>query len=90
VSEGRAGELMKAMQRGDPGRPEKGAAVAPNSSSYKRELERNKIPERMLRLRIVWTCSDEVHHEHRWWWTAWLCGRLQYYRAAIWYSRGRT
>jgi hypothetical protein len=29
------------------------------------------------RIRFVWTCSDYAHHEHRWHWTAWLCGRVQ-------------
>ena len=28
-------------------------------------------------LRTAWTCSDYVHHQHRWRWTAWLCGRWQ-------------
>lgn len=28
-------------------------------------------------LRKHWTCSDFVHHEHRWKWAAWLCGRAQ-------------
>ena len=31
-------------------------------------------------INIYFTCSDYVHHEHRWRWTAWLCGRLQYVR----------
>jgi len=29
------------------------------------------------RIRIACTCSDFMHHEHRWRWTAWLCGRGQ-------------
>lgn len=28
-------------------------------------------------LRYVWTCADFTHHEHRWKWSAWLCGLLQ-------------
>lgn len=29
-------------------------------------------------IRIIhWTCSDFVHHEHRWYWGARLCGRVQ-------------
>lgn len=28
-------------------------------------------------LRLVWTCSNFVHHEHRWRWTARLCGLMQ-------------
>ena len=35
------------------------------------------------KLRIVWTCSDQVHHEHRWYWTAWLCGRIQSWLAPL-------
>lgn len=27
--------------------------------------------------RIHWTCSDTAHHEHRYKWTAWLCGKIQ-------------
>jgi len=34
-------------------------------------------PMPVKRLQIVWTCSDRVSHEHRWKWTAWLCGRWQ-------------
>jgi hypothetical protein len=30
------------------------------------------------RLRIRWTCSDYVSHSHRWRWSAWLCGRVQW------------
>ncbi len=37
----------------------------------------------------VWTCSDHVHHEHRWRWTAWLCGRVQAL-AHWWRSRGES
>ena len=29
------------------------------------------------KLSIVWSCSDWVHHEHKTWWGAWLCGRWQ-------------
>ena len=29
------------------------------------------------RIRIVWTCSDYVYHEHRYKWTAWVCGVMQ-------------
>ena len=35
------------------------------------------------KLRIKWTCSNYVHHQHRWKWTAWLCGRLQYLKFLI-------
>ena len=30
-----------------------------------------------LRIRIRWSCCDFVHHEHRWCWTARLCGMVQ-------------
>jgi hypothetical protein len=33
---------------------------------------------RKRKIEIRWTCSDFVHHEHRWKWTAWLCGRWQW------------
>jgi hypothetical protein len=36
------------------------------------------------RIRFMWTCSDYIHHEHRWRWSAWLCGRLQYVSSRIW------
>ncbi len=29
------------------------------------------------KLRLCWTCSDFIHHEHRWRWTAWVCAQLQ-------------
>ena len=29
------------------------------------------------RIKPCWTCSDYVRHEHRWRWTAWICGRIQ-------------
>lgn len=29
-------------------------------------------------LRIVWTCSDHMQHQHRFKWVAYLCGRWQY------------
>jgi hypothetical protein len=29
------------------------------------------------RIRTRWTCSDYVCHEHRWRWSARLCGMLQ-------------
>jgi hypothetical protein len=36
------------------------------------------------RIRIVWTCSNHTYHEHRWEWTAWLCGQVQ---RAYWFAR---
>lgn len=42
------------------------------------ELLRSSLGAPGLRkLRLRWTCSDRVHHSHRWRWTAWLCGRAQ-------------
>lgn len=29
------------------------------------------------RLRLRWSCSDHVKHEHRWYWTARVCGLAQ-------------
>lgn len=31
--------------------------------------------------RLRWTCSDFMDHDHRWYVTAWLCGRWQEWRA---------
>ena len=36
------------------------------------------------RVRVYWTCSDYVHHAHRWWFTAWVCGKLQQYPIIEW------
>ena len=33
--------------------------------------------QRKRTIRLRWSCSDYVKHEHRWRWTAWLCGRWQ-------------
>lgn len=30
------------------------------------------------KIKIIWTCSNFVHHEHKFKLTAWLCGRFQY------------
>jgi hypothetical protein len=46
-AERRAGELLKELARGDPGRPEKAATVAANSPSpYQGALESSGINER--------------------------------------------
>ena len=37
--------------------------------------------KRVIRWR--WTCSNFVKHEHRWYLTAWLCGRWQYAKALV-------
>lgn len=34
-------------------------------------------------IRIRWTCSNFVHHEHRTRAGAWLCGRLQYWHRRL-------
>lgn len=31
------------------------------------------------KLKINYTCSDFVKHEHKYKWTAWLCGKIQYW-----------
>lgn len=31
----------------------------------------------MKKIKIVWTCSDFLHHEHRYKFTAWICGKIQ-------------
>jgi len=36
------------------------------------------------RIRIIYTCSCFVRHEHRWKATAWLCGHWQYLQARAW------
>lgn len=36
------------------------------------------------KIRIRWTCSNRAHHEHRWKWTAWLCGRIQRFWPLTW------
>lgn len=41
----------------------------------------NKMKKRKLKL--MWTCSDFVHHEHRFRWTAVVCGKVQYYWARL-------
>ena len=30
-----------------------------------------------MKIAVRWTCTDWGGHEHRWRWTAWLCGRWQ-------------
>ena len=35
------------------------------------------LPGRRTKLAFIWTCSDFVYHEHRWKFTAWICGRAQ-------------
>ena len=32
---------------------------------------------RKQKLKLIWTCSDYVKHTHRWFWTAYVCGRIQ-------------
>jgi hypothetical protein len=34
-----------------------------------------------MEVKIVWSCSDYVHHEHTTRFGAWLCGRWQWLRA---------
>jgi hypothetical protein len=35
------------------------------------------------KIKIVWSCSDHKHHEHKYKFTAYLCGRLQYVFAKL-------
>ena len=35
------------------------------------------------KIKPVWTCSDYVYHEHKYKLTAWLCGRIQYFKYLI-------
>ena len=35
------------------------------------------------KIKIVWSCSDYKHHEHKYKLTAYLCGRLQYVLAKL-------
>ena len=34
------------------------------------------------KIRIKYTCSDYCHHEHKYKFTAWICGRIQKYSFA--------
>jgi hypothetical protein len=47
----------------------------------KQAREYYRRPLKKIRIRMFWTCSDFVHHEHRWRWTAWLCGRWQRWKS---------
>lgn len=41
-------------------------------------LERRRwLGQVKRKLRFSWSCSDYTHHQHRYRWTAWLCGRVQ-------------
>lgn len=42
------------------------------------------------RIRVAYSCSDYAHHLHRWKWSAYLCGRVQYIFACIkWLREGK-
>ena len=43
------------------------------------QLEQAQLPATFNRVgeAVKWSCSNFVHHEHRWRWTAWVCGRAQ-------------
>lgn len=34
-----------------------------------------------ITMKVVWSCSDTAHHEHKTKIGAWLCGRYQYFLA---------
>jgi hypothetical protein len=36
-----------------------------------------KVKPKMKKIRFVWSCTDFVHHEHRFHWTARLCSIIQ-------------
>lgn len=36
-----------------------------------------------MKLKIAYTCSDHVKHQHKWKITAYLCGRIQYIQGII-------
>ena len=44
------------------------------------------IPGRKRRrLRVRWSCCDYCRHEHRWKFTAVICGRIQWFlREVLW------
>lgn len=42
-----------------------------------------KYRTRTRGLTMQWTCSDYVHHSHRFRWVAWLCGRAQLLAATL-------
>ena len=35
------------------------------------------LPKVKQKIKMVWTCSDYINHEHKYKFTAWLCGRGQ-------------
>ena len=35
------------------------------------------------KIKIVYSCSDFAKHEHRYYFTAWICGRVQKFIAYI-------
>lgn len=38
------------------------------------------VRDKKRRIRFVWTCSDYVSHEHRWYWSARVCGQWQRFK----------
>jgi len=47
-------------------------------------ISRQRLFVNKRKLKIMWTCSPYVHHEHRWKWTAWLCGKWQKFWMGKW------
>jgi hypothetical protein len=37
-----------------------------------------EIKMKKRKIRFCWTCSDYVHHEHKYKFMAYLCGQFQY------------
>ena len=40
-------------------------------------IERTGDAQPRIKIRVWWTCSDYVRHEHRWRWQAYGCGAAQ-------------
>lgn len=56
-----------------------GSTILPKDGPAIKYFEEKLMKKRKIKIR--WTCSNYVHHEHRWKWTARLCGRIQKYLA---------
>lgn len=44
---------------------------------FKNKTNSNKGDDMKRKINMIWTCSDYVHHQHRWRWVAILCGKIQ-------------
>ena len=50
---------------------------------------RYKAEPSKIKVKTVWTCSDNCQHEHKYRWTAWLCGRIQYLKRLAFVCYGK-